>query len=173
VIFAATSPARCRTLVTLGTPLQAYRAPERVQTLLLLLLYRLLGPVRFVQNGVVDTLLSPRTRAEEPRGGKDGPGVLGACRSGQGEQAVVSISLRRPDLSRFLRRVSAPTLFITGTDHQGWTPVQAEAFSQLLPDGSVAVVPDTAYLTKLEAPAETARLLRQFWAIHATPTQHN
>ena len=51
--------------------------------------------------------------------------------------------------------MSAPTLFITGTDHQGWTPVQAEAFNELLPDGSVAVVPDTAYLTQLEAPTET------------------
>ena len=86
---------------------------------------------------------------------------------------MVAIPLRRPDLSRCLRRVGAPTLFITGTDHQGWTPEQAEAFSELLPDGSVAAVPDTAYLTQLEAPIETARLLRQFWAIHATPTQPN
>jgi pimeloyl-ACP methyl ester carboxylesterase len=74
VIFAATSPARCRTLVTLGTPVQAYRAWERVQTLLLLLLYRLLGPVRFIQNGVADTLLSPRTRAEDIGLGRDHAG---------------------------------------------------------------------------------------------------
>ena len=67
-------------------------------------------------------------------------GLVHADRAKLGN-SVVSISLPRPDLSRFLRRVSAPTLFITGTDHQGWTPVQAEAFSELLPDGSVAVVP--------------------------------
>ena len=65
VIFAATSPARCRTLVTLGTPVQASGVRERVETLLLLLLYRLLGPARFIQNGVVDTMLPPRTRAED------------------------------------------------------------------------------------------------------------
>jgi hypothetical protein len=47
--------------------------------------------------------------------------------------------------------------------------VQAEASSELLPDGSVAVVPDTAYLRQLEGPTETARLIRQFWAIHAAP----
>ena len=51
VIFAATSPARCRTLVTLGTPVQASRVGERVETLLLLLLYRSLGPVRLRRGG--------------------------------------------------------------------------------------------------------------------------
>ena len=160
--------------MTLGTPVQAYRARERVKTLLLLLLYRLLGPVCFIQNGVVDTMLSPRTRAEDPAAVRMVRDCLVHADRARLGNAVVSISLRRPDLSRFLRRVSAPTLFITGTDHQGWTPVQAEAFSELLPDGSVAVVPDTAYLTQLEAPTETARLIRQFWAIHAAqpnPTQ--
>jgi hypothetical protein len=58
--------------------------------------------------------------------------------------AVVSISLRRPDLLPILPRLSAPTLFITGTDHSGWTPEQANAYAALLSDGSVAAVPDTA-----------------------------
>jgi pimeloyl-ACP methyl ester carboxylesterase len=133
----------------------------------------LLGPVRFIQNGVVDTLLSPRTRAEDPAAVRMVRDYLVHADRAKLSNAVVSISLQRPDLSQFLRRVSAPTLFITGTDHQGWTPVQAEAFSKLLPDGSVTVVPDTAYLTQLEAPTETTRLLHQFWAIHATPTQSN
>jgi pimeloyl-ACP methyl ester carboxylesterase len=117
VTFATTSPARCRTLVTQGTPVQAYRAPERVQALLLLLLYRLLGPVRFIQNGVVDTMLSPRTRAEDPAAVRRVRDCLVHADRAKLSNAVVSISLRRPDLSQFLRRVSAPTLFITGTDH--------------------------------------------------------
>jgi hypothetical protein len=57
VIFAATSPARCRTQVTLGTPGLPKRGSAS-RTFFLLLLYRLLGPVRFIQNGVVDIMLS-------------------------------------------------------------------------------------------------------------------
>lgn len=52
--------------MTPGTPVQAYRTWEHVENLLLLLLYRLLGPVRFIQNGVVDTMVPPRTQAKDP-----------------------------------------------------------------------------------------------------------
>jgi pimeloyl-ACP methyl ester carboxylesterase len=169
IIFAATRPARCRTLVTLGTPAQAYTARERLETALLLVLYRLLGPVRMIRNGVVDTLLSPRTRAADPAAVTMVRNCLEHADRAKLGNAVVSISLRRPDLLPFLPRVSAPTLFITGTDHSGWTPEQATTVADLLPDGSVAVVPDTAYLTPLEAPTETVRLLRQFWAAHTAP----
>ena len=34
----------------------------------------------------------------------------------------------------------------------------------MLAKGSVAVVPDTAYLTPLEAPTETVRIVRDLWA---------
>ena len=44
-----------------------------------------------------------------------------------------------------------------------WSGDQAIATSRLLVAGSVAVVPDTAYLTPLEAPDETVRLVRQLW----------
>jgi pimeloyl-ACP methyl ester carboxylesterase len=47
VVFAATWPRRCRTLVTVGTPIHAYSRMGRVQTRLLLAAYRRLGPVRF------------------------------------------------------------------------------------------------------------------------------
>lgn len=57
-----------------------------------------------------------------------------------------------------------PTLFVTGSDHEGWTPEQAEAKSRLLADGSVVVVPGTAYLTPLEAPEQTVRIVHDLWA---------
>ena len=100
--------------MTLGIPVQAYRAWERVETLLLLLLDRLLGPVRFIQNGVVDTMLSPRTRAEDPAAVRMVRDCLVHADRAKLGNAVVSIWLRRPDLSRFLSRVSAPTLFLVG-----------------------------------------------------------
>jgi pimeloyl-ACP methyl ester carboxylesterase len=171
IVFAATRPGRCRSLVTLGTPVQAHTAQERLRTHALLLVYRLAGAVRVAREGVADSLLSPRTRAEDP----EAVALVRDCMRHADRRAlanaVVSISLRRPDLSPLLPRVGAPTLFVTGTDHQGWTPRQAEAAGRLLPDGSVAVVPDTAYLTPLEAPAETLRLVRQFWAAHPAPLQ--
>ena len=59
-----------------------------------------------------------------------------------------------------------PTLFVTGTDHKGWSPQQAEVASRLLADGSSAVVEGSSYLVPLEDPAATVRLVRQFWRDH-------
>jgi pimeloyl-ACP methyl ester carboxylesterase len=117
---------------------QALSPAERARTHVLLVAYRLVGPTSFIQEGVADVLLSARTRA----------GL---------RNAVVSISLHRPDLAATLPRISAPTLFITGDEHKGWTPRQATAASLRLSAGACAVVPDAAYLPPLEAPRETAR----------------
>jgi hypothetical protein len=54
-------------------------------------------------------------------------------------------------------------VFVTGSDHAGWTPDQVDAKSRLLDRGSMAVVPGTAYLTPLEAPVETVRIVRDLW----------
>ncbi len=166
IMFALRWPERCRTLVTLGTPIQSLNRTERTRTNILLLAYRLLGPVGFIRTGVVDTLLSPRTRAQDPAAiGMVKDCLIQADRGGL-SNAVVSISLERLDLTKRLPQVSVPTLFVTGRDHKGWTPAQAAAASELLKDGSVAVVDGAAYLVPLEAPAATVRLVRQFWFDH-------
>jgi pimeloyl-ACP methyl ester carboxylesterase len=72
-------------------------------------------------------LLSPTTRAQDPE-------------TGRLVNAVVSISLRRPDLTPRLSQISCPTLFVTGSDHTGWTPEQAHAASRLLADGATEVI---------------------------------
>jgi pimeloyl-ACP methyl ester carboxylesterase len=77
--------------------------------------------------------------------------------------------LRRPDLTNRLATILVPTLFVTGSDHSGWTPEEATAASKLLPHGSVAVVANTAYLVPFEDPADTIRLIRQFWLDHGSP----
>ena len=173
LVFAATWPGRCRTLVTLGTPVQALSRMERARIISLLVAYRLLGPAGFIRAGVVDTLLSARTRAQDPAA----VDLIQDCLSNADRaalgNAIVSISLRRADLSPRLADISAPTLFVTGSDHKGWTPEQANAASQLLPNGSSAIVADAAYLVPFEAPAATTQLIRQFWADHSsriTPT---
>ncbi len=166
LLFAARWPERCRTLVSLGAPLQALSRVERVRTISLLAAYRLLGPAGFIRNGVVAVLLSPATRAHDPAAIAMVEGCLvNADRVGL-RNAVVSISLERPDLTERLADVVTPTLFVTGSDHKGWSPAQATAASKLLPNGSVAIVADAAYLVPLENPTATVRLIREFWADH-------
>jgi pimeloyl-ACP methyl ester carboxylesterase len=168
LVFAARWPERCRTLVTLGNPIEALSRAERVRTISLLTAYRLLGPVGFIRKGVVNTMLSPRTRAQDPAAIALLEEFLIHAKRRPLRNAVVSISLRRPDLTNRLAAISVPTLFVTGSDHSGWTPEQATAASKLLPHGSVAVVADTAYLVPFEDPAATIRLIRQFWLDHGS-----
>ena len=82
--------------------------------------------------------------------------------------AIVSISLRRPDLTSQLTQIRCPTLFVTGSDHTGWTPEQAHAASGLLADGAAEIIPNAAYLIPLEAPDRTVQLISDFWAAHRT-----
>lgn len=162
--FATASPRRIRSLVTLGTPVQALATAERVNTRLLLLVHRLMGPTRYLVNAVVETLLSAPTRASDPE-------AVALIRSSFVEadpsrlrNAVVSISLHREDLAALLPGISAPTLMITGDEHSGWTPAQSAAAVTTMPDGRAAIVADAAYLVPLEQPDAVVRLIRDFWS---------
>jgi pimeloyl-ACP methyl ester carboxylesterase len=167
VVFAAKWPDRCRTRVTLGAPIQSYTLSERLPIWILLPVVRLFGPVGFIGAGIIrDSLLSPTTQAQDPEAGAL---VLDCWRSMKRAgliNAVVSISLRRPDLTSRLAQIRCPTLFITGSDHTGWTPEQAERASRMLADGAAEVIPNAAYLIPLEAPDRTIKLVRDFWARH-------
>jgi pimeloyl-ACP methyl ester carboxylesterase len=171
LLFAARWPSRCRTLVTMGTPIQALSLRAQIQTRFLLAAYRLLGPARLIRKGVADVLLSPATRAHDP----DAVHLVHDCIASADRKglrnAVTSISLRRADATPLLQRIPVPTLFITGADHSGWTPDQAKAASRRLPEGSAAVVAHAAYLTPYERPEETARLIRDFWATNTARLQ--
>lgn len=132
IVFAARWPARCRTLVTLGSPIQALNVAQRARTLALLLAYRLLGRSRFIEAGVTNVLLSTRTRAQNPAAVHLVSDCLANADPAALRNAIVSISLRRPDLSSRLVEVAVPTLFVTGSDQEGWTPAQADSASRLL-----------------------------------------
>lgn len=163
VVFAASWPDRCRTLATLGTPIQAYGRSEQIQFRVLLAVYRVAGMVDYLSDGITDALLSPRTRTGDPEAVTLVRTCLRAMERRALANAMTSISLGRPDLTPRLASIRCPTLFVTGSDHPEWTPDLAEASSRLLAIGSVAVVPDTAYLIPLEAPEETIRLVRELW----------
>lgn len=162
--FAADRPWQCRTLVLLGTPVAALSRGERLRTYPLLAVHGVFGPIELVLSGVADVLLSGRTRAEDPEAVDLVRDSLRRADRRMLRNAVRSISLGREDLTSLLPAVTAPTLLVTGSDHSGFTPAQAEAAARLVPNGRSAVVADAAYLVPLEAPAESAALIRSFWA---------
>ncbi len=132
VVFASTWPDRCRTLATFGTPIQAYGWSERVLFRLLLAVYRVVGMQGFLSSGIVDALLSTRTRSTD----REAVALVLDCLRDMNRRALanamVSISIRRRDLTPRLAAVRCPTIFVTGSDHAEWTLEQAETKSRLL-----------------------------------------
>ena len=167
IVFAGRWPDRCRTLVTLGSPVQSLTLVERARTISLLIAYRLLGPAGFIRRGTAAILLSARTRAQDPAAIALVDDALLQANSAGLRNAIVSISLRRPDLTQPLSAISVPSLLVTGSDHTGWTPRQAAAAAKAMPHGSSAVVAGAAYLVPLEDPVATSGLVRAFWADHS------
>jgi pimeloyl-ACP methyl ester carboxylesterase len=153
-------------LTTFGAPIQALGVAERVRTTGLLLAYRLVGMAPFIRTAVVSALLSAKTRAQDPAAVELVEESLDSAAPAPLRNAIVSISLRRPDLTPLLAGISTPTLFVTGSEHQGWTPRQAAAASGLMPHCSSSVIADAAYLAPLEAPIDAINVLRTFWSTH-------
>jgi pimeloyl-ACP methyl ester carboxylesterase len=164
-VLAARRPELIRTLVTAGSSLHPWARRERVQTQLVLLpLYRLLGPVGFITDAVVEANLSTTTRERDPAATRLVRDAFAGADRAAMANAILSIGLGRTDLTPLLGSVRAPTLFLTGSDHPDWPPEQAEAAAARLPHGSSGVVADAAYLLPLEAPTAFSRWVRQFWA---------
>jgi len=162
--LAADRPTQCRSLITLGTPVAALSRRERRRTYPLLVVYGVLGPIELVLSGVTEVLLSAHTRAHDPEAVELVRDSLRHANRRMLRNAVISISIHREDLTDLLPRITAPTLMITGSDHSGFTPAQADAAARLTRNGRSAVVPDAAYLVPLEAPATTSTIIREFWA---------
>jgi len=162
--FATAYPRRIRSLVTIGSPVQALATAERVRTRFLLLVHRLLGPAGFIVDAVVETLLAAPTRANDPEAVALVRRSFVEADPGRLRNAVVSISLHREDLAALLPCITVPTLMITGEQHSGCTPAQGAAAVTTMPDGHAAVVADAAYLVPLEQPRAVVALVRDFWA---------
>lgn len=166
-LAASRTPHLIRSLVMLGSPIAALTRAERARTLLLLALFRVGGPSRVVIDGATKVLLSPRTRDTDPDAVHLVADSFRRADRRRLTNAIVSVSLRRAGLADELRRITQPTLIVTGAAHHGFTPEQATAAAALVRHGEVAVVPDAAYLLPLEAPEATAELINRFWAAHA------
>jgi pimeloyl-ACP methyl ester carboxylesterase len=162
-LFAAAHPERCRSLVTIGTPVDALGAPERRRIGAMVSLYRLVGPVGPLVKAVERGLLSPQTRAADPDAVRlVGDALRRADRRGM-YTAMRSVMLARPDLTPVLSDIAAPTLMVTGDELPVFTPSDARAAAAKLPHGTSAVIAATRHLTPLEAPTAVVELVVAFW----------
>ncbi len=174
-LFAAAHPERCRSLVTIGTPVHALGAPERRRIGAMVSLYRLVGPVGPLAKAVERGLLSPQTRATDPDAVRlVGDGLRHADRRGM-YTAMRSVMLARPDLTPVLSDIAAPTLMVTGDELPVLTPSDARAAAAKLPHGTSAVIAATRHLAPLEAATAVVELVVAFWRDGAgsgdTPTR--
>jgi pimeloyl-ACP methyl ester carboxylesterase len=174
ILFAAAHPGRCRTLTAIGAPVYPLSAAERRQIVLLSSLYRITGPVRPLVNTLVDALLGPRARADDP----DGAALVAdafrrANRRGM-YAAIRWLSLGRPDLTPVLGTISTPTLLTTGAHDPRWTTTDARAAAAHLPHGALVILPGNGHIGPLlQAPSDVAALVTGFWHDPAAQVAHH
>jgi pimeloyl-ACP methyl ester carboxylesterase len=161
IAFAGSQADRCRTLVTIGTPVRQLNAAERHPIEVMLPLYRLAGPVRPIISALADALLGP---GADP----DAVTMLArafrrATRSGM-RNAVRCAALERPGLDESLDAVRAPTLMVAAATDRLWSAAEARAAAQSRSGVGFASLPGAGPVAPLfrAAPAVVA-LVANFW----------
>ena len=173
ILFAAAHPDRCRSLIAMSAPVHALSDAERRRTRLLAALYRIAGPGPVIKP-LVDALLGPKARAENPGAAAI---VAGAFRRAERRgmfDAIRWVSLRRRDLTPVLDRLGTPTLLATGPDDPMWTAAAATAAAARLRDGALVILPGSGHIgSMLQAAPTVAGVVTAFWRDpHATIAQH-
>lgn len=163
VLFAAAHPQRCRTLTAIGAPIHAYSDADRRRTRLLSLLYLALGP-RSVSRPLVDALLGPDARAEDPTGAAIVADAFARAERRGMYDAIRWLSLHRPDLTDVLDRLQTPTLLTTGPNDPMWTTTAARAAAGHLRTGALVILPGAGHVGPLlQAAPQVADLVTAFW----------
>lgn len=164
IVFAARGPSRCRSLLTIGTPVHALAPRERRQMRMLSFAYPLLGP-RVVLKPLMDAMIAPPTKRDD----KEAWDIVAdsfrrADKAGMAE-AIRSASLLRPDLTSLLGSITAPTIFATSASDPMWTVADASASASHLADGAVAVFPVAGHIGPLfHAAPDVVALTQRLWA---------
>jgi pimeloyl-ACP methyl ester carboxylesterase len=150
ITFAATHPDRCRTLVTIGTPVYSLTRSERLRQIYPLLAgYRIAGPIGLLRRPLFDALLGAEAIAAQPGlAARLVNSFRSADRTGM-YRAILSVSLRRPDLTHLLPDVAAPTLMAACQDDPGWNYAQATAAVAKTPNGRALKVRGTGHVAPM------------------------
>ncbi|HEX9041078.1 MAG TPA: alpha/beta fold hydrolase [Trebonia sp.] len=173
ILFADAHPDRCRSLIAMSAPVHALSGAERRRIRLLAALYRIAGPGPVIKP-LVDALLGPKARAEDPWAAAI---VAGAFRRAERRGMVDAIrwlSLRRRDITPALGRLGTPTLLTTGPADPMWTAAAATAAAARLRDGALVILPGSGHIgSMLQAAPTVAGLVTAFWRDpHATIARH-
>lgn len=165
ITFAATYPDRCRTLVTIGTPVHSLTRSERLKQIYPLLVgYRIAGPIGFLCKPLFDALIGAEAIAARPAlAARLAMSFRSADRTGM-SQAIRSVSLRRRDLTHLLPAVDAPTLMAACRDDPGWNYEQATAAVAKMPNARALEVRGTGHVAPmLLEPDLLAREITALW----------
>jgi pimeloyl-ACP methyl ester carboxylesterase len=161
IVFAGSHPDRIRSLVTIGTPVQALTRTERRNIVPLVALYRALGPVRPLVKGVEKALLGD---GYPPEDGKFISEPLRMAERKGMHNAMHSVMLGRPDLLHLLPKIEVPTRFVAVKDDPLAPVKMAEAAARLLTHGGTTVVPGRGHVAPLlQSAPELAEVIVNFW----------
>lgn len=166
LVLAARSPDRLRSLITIGTPVQAISRRERLSKIApLVALYRLVGPSPFVVGALTDSLLGTAATTAAPARSEL---VMNAFRTADRpamRRAMRSVMLNRPSLGPLLPTITTPTLMLAAAeDPMGWHPADAESATATMPNARSASLPGGGHIAPLVlAPDRLADLIVDFW----------
>lgn len=162
--LAAERPERVRSLVAVSAPTHPISRGLRVKVHLLLRLYRLLGAVGPVRAAITEGLLTDHTRTADPEGLALLTGHLERADRRAMARAVQTAILHRRDLTDSALTIEAPVLFVTTDDRGEWTPAEARAVAERMPDCREVTVSGARVIPAIEQPERLADAVSAFWA---------
>lgn len=164
ILFASRAPDRCRSLVTIGTPIHKLSAAEHRRNGALVALYRITGPIGLLVKPVSDALLGTDAEAVDPQAAQM---VVEAFRSPDRRGmylAARSVMLQRQDLTSTVTALATPTLIISGADDALWSPGDAQALAAHMPAASAATAPGAGHVAPiLHGATAVVDLVTGFW----------
>jgi pimeloyl-ACP methyl ester carboxylesterase len=165
LLFATASPDRVRSLVTIGTPVQALSSAERPKITALVTLYRLTGPIRPLVKTVTNALLGRSSAAANPENARLVGDALRRTKRRGLYLAMRSVMLNRADSTDALTSLTIPTMFVKGADDPVWTVEQIQSSASLVPGVVCELVPGGGHVAPLlDGASDLVELTTAFWA---------
>lgn len=159
----ATSPGTLRSLVAISSPTEPISRGLRLQIAALGPLLRLLGPVRPIQDAVLEAMLTDESASRADFRAV----VLDSLE--RPTKASMSLALRsfiidRIDVTDRLADIVVPSLFVASDDRGDWSPADAERAATLAPGARAVTIARARTLIPLEQPEVLATAIIDFWA---------
>jgi 3-oxoadipate enol-lactonase len=159
VSFATKYPKLVNCLAIIGSPLAAPGASERLQSRILLALYRLFGGTERMMRMLMTQGIGSRYRAARPD--EFDALVRRLARTSYRDRlpAMRAVMLQRQDMLPHLARLRVPVTLIRGEGDAFLSSEQFARQAEALPAAEVRVVTGSGHLPSLEMPDETTAVL--------------